>query len=51
MRKQPGFTAFVALTGAMVLSMANMAGAQTYKAEDIVKHRETCTKPDLVFQK
>ena len=38
MRKQPGFTAFVALTGAMVLSMANMAGAQTYKAEDIVKH-------------
>ena len=38
MRKQPGFTAFVALTGAMVLSMANMAGAQTYKADDIVKH-------------
>ena len=38
MRKQPGFTAFVALTGALVLSTANGAGAQTYKADDIVKH-------------
>lgn len=38
MRKQPGFTAFVALTGALVLTMANGVGAQTYKAEDIVKH-------------
>ena len=38
MRKQPGFTAFVALTGVMVLSMAQTAGAQTYKADDIVKH-------------
>jgi len=24
---------------------------ERYLAEDIVKHRETCTKPDLVFQK
>ena len=38
MRKQPGFTGFVALSGALVLSMAGAAGAQTYKAEDIVKH-------------
>ncbi len=38
MRKQPGFTAFVALTGALVLFTANGAGAQTYKADDIVKH-------------
>ena len=45
MRKQPGFTAFVALTGAMVLSMANMAGAQTYKADDIVKHFQPAVAP------
>jgi outer membrane protein OmpA-like peptidoglycan-associated protein len=38
MRKQPGLTAFVALSGALVLSMAGAAGAQTYKADDIVKH-------------
>lgn len=24
---------------------------ERFLAEDIVKHRETCTKPDLVFQK
>ena len=38
MRKQPGLTAFVALTGALVLTMASTVGAQTYKADDIVKH-------------
>ncbi len=45
MRKQPGFTAFVALTGVMVLSMAQAAGAQTYKADDIVKHFEPAIAP------
>jgi len=45
MRKQPGFTAFVALTGVMVLSMAQMAGAQTYKADDIVKHFQPAVAP------
>ncbi len=38
MRKRSGFIAFVALTGAAVLSVAGPAAAQTYKAEDIVKH-------------
>lgn len=38
MRKQPALIAFVALTGSMVLSMAGGAVAQTYKADDIVKH-------------
>jgi len=38
MRKQSGFMAFVALTGAAVLTAAVPAVAQTYKAEDIVKH-------------
>jgi outer membrane protein OmpA-like peptidoglycan-associated protein len=38
MRKHSGLIAFVALTGAAVLSAAGPAAAQTYKAEDIVKH-------------
>lgn len=38
MRKHPALIAFVALTGSMVLSMAGGAMAQTYKADDIVKH-------------
>jgi outer membrane protein OmpA-like peptidoglycan-associated protein len=38
MRKQTGFMAFVALTGASVLAAGMPAGAQTYKADDIVRH-------------
>ena len=38
MRKQSGFITLVALTGLGVLTMAATAGAQTYKADDIVKH-------------
>jgi outer membrane protein OmpA-like peptidoglycan-associated protein len=38
MRKQPGLIAFVALTGVSVLTSFAPAGAQTYKADDIVKH-------------
>ncbi len=38
MRKKPAVIALVALTGAMVLTMAGGAVAQTYKADDIVKH-------------
>ena len=38
MREQSGFMAFVALTGAAVLSAAAPVAAQTYKAEDIIKH-------------
>ena len=38
MRKQSGLIVFVALTGAAVLTAAGSAAAQTYKAEDIVKH-------------
>ncbi len=38
MRKQSGLIAFVALTGLSVLTSFAPAGAQTYKADDIVKH-------------
>ena len=38
MRRQAALIAFVALTGPMVLTMAGSAVAQTYKADDIVKH-------------
>lgn len=38
MRKQSGLIAFVALTGVSVLTSFAPAGAQTYKADDIVKH-------------
>ncbi|MBD3848257.1 outer membrane protein OmpA-like peptidoglycan-associated protein [Bosea sp. OAE752] len=38
MRKQSAFKVFVALAGSMVLTMATGAMAQTYKADDIVKH-------------
>jgi len=38
MRKQSGFITLVALISLGVLTMAATAGAQTYKADDIVKH-------------
>lgn len=45
MRKQSALIAFVAVTGSMVLAMANGAMAQTYKADDIVKHFQPGTAP------
>jgi len=45
MRKQTALVAFVALTGSMVLSMAGGAVAQTYKADDIIKHFQPGVAP------
>ncbi|MGX5734130.1 OmpA family protein [Bosea thiooxidans] len=48
MRKQSGLIAFVALTGVSVLTSVAPAGAQTYKADDIVKHFGPAAAPKPV---
>lgn len=45
MRKLPGIAAFALLVGGALVAETGVAGAQTYKADDIVKHFEVGATP------
>jgi len=45
MRKQPGIVAFALAAGVALAVMPAVSGAQTYKADDIVKHFEAGAAP------
>ena len=47
MRKQPGLAGLALLVGGALFAVPGAAGAQTYKADDIVKHFEVGAAPGV----